>query len=141
MARADKFTLTQKKKVIYSDFLTNFDQNPHTGYLGRVTNEAAVAQAYRNLLLTNKGERFYESDKGSDITSTLFELYDPTMSGTIELEITSYLNRYEPRGNVSSVVIEPDQVDFNAINMKIVYTTKNDQNQLRTLNIHIQRVR
>ena len=75
MSRADKNTLEQKKREIYSDFLNNFDQNPFTGVLARVTNEESVAQSLKNITLTNRGERFYNSNKGSRIRSSLFELF------------------------------------------------------------------
>ena len=56
MARADRLTIRQKKRKVYSDFFTNFNKNEFTGYLGTVENEEAVKQAFRNLMLTNHGE-------------------------------------------------------------------------------------
>ena len=64
MLRADKQTLERKKSELYSDFLTNFDMNPVTGNLAKVTNESSVKQALRNLMLTMTGERFYDAHKG-----------------------------------------------------------------------------
>ena len=141
MARADKFTLTQKKVEIYSDFLTNFTQNPHTGFLGKVSNENAVAQSMRNLMLTDKGERFYNANLGGDIRSQLFELADPISHEPMIIAIKSFLATYEPRAVIQDVVIQTDDNDHNTLNIKIVYTTKNIQDQARTLDIHLERVR
>ena len=140
MARADKNTIIPKKIVLYRDFLNNFDQNPHTGFLGTVTNEEAVAQSYKNLVLTGKGERFYDAEKGAGIRDLLFELATPEWAEVADLQIKSTLNEYEPRGRVQEVQIR-DNLETNAVDFRIVYSLINDQDQLYSLDLHIKRVR
>ena len=140
MSRADKNTVLRKKIVIYSDFLTNFNQNPHTGYLAVVNNENAVKQSYRNLVLTGRGERFYDSEKAGDIRDALFELTTSDFSEAIVLRLKSTLNRYEPRGEILDIeFVNTD--DENLIDMKLIFSTMNDQDQIYSLNLHIKRVR
>ena len=140
MARADRNTIQPKKIVIYRDFLTNFDQNPHTGFLATVTNEDAIKQSYRNLVLTGRGERFYDAEKGAGIRDMLFELVTPEFNEALKLQIISSLNQSEPRGRVTDVQIQ-DNIDANEIAFRIVFTTANDQDQLYSLDLHIKRVR
>ena len=140
MARADRQTVIQKKRVLYSDFLTNFDQNPHTGYLGVVTNEQAIKQSYKNLILTNKGERYGDSEKGSNIRAKLFDLHDTIATEALVLEIKSTLNAYEPRGEIINVEFI-DSLDANALDIRLVFRAINDQDQIYSLDLHVQRVR
>lgn len=74
---------TVNKDVRYSDFLMNFDVNPITGNLARITNENAIIQQFRNRILTNRGERFYNTSFGSSVRSQLFELVSPETADNI----------------------------------------------------------
>ena len=120
MSRADKFSLEQKKREIYSDFLNSFDSNPFTGQLARVTNEQAVAQAIKNIVLTMHGERFYNSRKGSRIRSSLFETYDDTIEDIIKLDLRDTLAVYEPRALINDIVVQ-DNLDGNSIGVTIIF--------------------
>ena len=125
MSRADKNTLEQKKREIYSDFLINFDQNPFTGVLARVTNEESVAQSLKNITLTNRGERFYNSNKGSRIRSSLFELFDSGMFDAIKLDLQDMYSYYEPRAIINDIIIQPETLDLNSLNVAIIFSIIN----------------
>ena len=87
MARSDIFTPRYKKEERYSDFVTSFNQNPLTGNLAKVTNEESVKQALSNLILTNQGDRFFNSTFGSTIKRSLFEPMDSFTSEKIKPSI------------------------------------------------------
>jgi phage baseplate assembly protein W len=70
--------------------------------------DAAVKQAVLNLLLTNKGERVYDSEYGSNIRTYLFEPLDFGTAGTIKDEIVRTLKNYEPRVSIDECVVEPN---------------------------------
>lgn len=140
MARADKYTLEQKKFTVYSDFLMNFDKNPFTGYLGVATNEDAVKNAMRQLLLTNKGERFFDSRKGAGIRDMLFELFDPSTHEAIKYDIKTIVEAYEPRAIIQSIDIEQID-DDNSLFIKIVFSIRNIQEEAFVLDLHVERVR
>lgn len=140
MALADKFTLERKKFTVYSDFLMNFDKNPFTGYLGTATNEDAVKNALRQLLLTNKGERFYDARYGGGIRDMLFELYDPMQQEATKYEIKSTIERYEPRAIVHDIEVNVDE-QRNSLHIRIVFGIRNIQEEAFNLDLHIERVR
>lgn len=70
--------------------------------------DAAVKQAVLNILLTNKGERLYDTQYGSNIRSFLFEPLDFATSSTIRDRILDSLSRYERRLNILNLLVEPD---------------------------------
>ena len=141
MSRADKNTLEQKKREIYSDFLNNFDQNPFTGVLARVTNEESVAQSLKNITLTNRGERFYNSSKGSRIRSSLFELFDSNMFDAIKLDLQDMYSYYEPRAIINDIIIQPDTLDLNSLNVSIIFSIINIPGQNFQVSLNVQRIR
>lgn len=125
MARADIYSPNYKKDERYSDFLLSFNKNPSTGNLGRVINEQSVKQALTTLILTSKGERFYNPNIGSKVKSSLFDPADAMTAQTIRESITESITYYEPRVNLISVEIadDPDNdrykinIFFNLINI------------------------
>jgi phage baseplate assembly protein W len=131
--RSDKFTLKQKEIERYSDFSTTFEMNPFSGMLARVTNEEAVKQSLKNLVLTETGERFYDSNKGSKIKQSLFEL--------VKIQLKASLASYEPRANIIDVQLSNDQLDANALNCKIIFSVINIPGPTFTLDLNVTRVR
>lgn len=140
MSRADKITLERKKTELYSDFLTNFDQNPITGTLARVTNEESVKQSLRNLVLTNTGERFYDNNKGSKIRQSLFESYDPDNLEIIKIQLKETIDAYEPRANILDINFT-DGLDENSYGVSIIFSIINIPNSSYDISINISRVR
>ena len=140
MARADKFSLEQKKTEIYSDFLNSFEQNPLTGALARVTNEDSVKQSLRNIVLTNVGERFYDSNKGSKIKQPLFELYDPSTVEIIRIQLGEAIAAYEPRAIIQDIRLQED-LERNGYYVTLIFSIINIPDQTFSLDLSIQRVR
>ena len=140
MARADKYSLEQKKTEIYSDFLNSFEQNPLTGALARVTNEDSVKQSLRNIILTNIGERFYDSNKGSKIKQSLFELYDPSTVEIIRIQLGEAIAAYEPRAIIQDIRLQED-LERNGYYVTLIFSIINIPDQTFSLDLSIQRVR
>lgn len=138
--RADKYSLEQKKTEIYSDFLNSFEQNPLTGILARVTNEESVKQALKNLILTNIGERFYDSNKGSKIKQSLFDLYDPGTIEIIQIQLSEAIAAYEPRAIIQNIRLQED-IDNNGYYVTLIFSIINIPDQTFTLDVSMQRVR
>ena len=59
MSKVSVATANTAKEIVFSDFFTDFSRSPTSGMLNRKTNEDAVKQSIRNLLLTDKYERPY----------------------------------------------------------------------------------
>ena len=94
--------------VPFKDLSLSFAKNKVTDDLLVKKEDAAVKQAVLNLLLTNKGERVYDSDYGSNIRTYLFEPLDFGTAGTIKDEIVRTLKNYEPRVSSDECVVEPN---------------------------------
>jgi len=109
VAAVDRFTIESAKVKTYSDFLTDFDRNPSTGYLAQLNNEEAVRQSIRNLVLTERTERFYRASTGSKVYSLLFEPFDPLTSMAIENTIRETIRNSEPRALVRRVSVIPNE--------------------------------
>jgi phage baseplate assembly protein W len=140
MARADKYTPITEKKEYYSDFLINFDENPITGNLARVTNEESVKQSIRNLILTNRSERLFQPLAGSRINSLLFENFDSSLVSSIETEIRETISLYEPRANIERVNITESQIDNNSLEITILFSIINIP-QIIEMTLFLKRVR
>lgn len=97
----DKSNLREKE--IYSDFLTNFNAHPNTGTLLKRTNVEAVKRSLRNLLSTDKGERLFLPDFGTNIKQYLFEPADSVTKENLKVSISEAIKIYEPRAYVDAV--------------------------------------
>lgn len=140
MSRADRFSLEAKKQVVYSDFLINFDRNPITGSLARVTNEQAVSQSMKVLALTMLGERFYNTNKGSKIPGSMFEIYDATTVELIRLQLRELYAAYEPRATIHDVRLRED-LDNNGYDITVVFSIINIPDEVYSVSFSISRVR
>lgn len=109
VSAADRFTIESAKVKTYSDFLTDFDKNPSTGYLAEVHNEDSIRQSIRNLVLTERTERFYRAATGSKVYSLLFEPFDALTSMAIENTIRETIRNSEPRALVRGVTVVPNE--------------------------------
>ena len=68
MSKVGQLTeLTKNNLEFYSDMFTDFSRHAVTGELNRKTNENAVKQSVKNLLLTNKYERLFNPEIGSNL--------------------------------------------------------------------------
>ena len=104
--------------VPFKDLSLSFAKNKVTDDLLVKKEDAAVKQAVLNLLLTNKGERVYDSDYGSNIRTYLFEPLDFGTAGTIKDEIVRTLNNYEPRVTVDECIAEPN-IESNGFDVRL----------------------
>lgn len=138
--RGDRFTIKTKQIEAYSDFTTNFALNPVTGFLARVTNEDAVKQSIKTLLLTQRGERFYNAACGSRLYSLLFEPMDSVTETSLKEEVVTTIKNNEPRvGNIDCTVVANQDADL--YNISISYSILNIPTQVFTLNLTLSRVR
>lgn len=139
MSRADKVTPTSKKTEYYSDFLMDFDLNPISGELARVTNEKAVVRAIKNLIFTNRGERPFQPNLGCGIKKLLFEPMDDVTADLIRMEITTTITQYEPRVNLILVSVQPQQPDTYVVS--ITFSMVNQPSDAIRFSTVLRRVR
>jgi phage baseplate assembly protein W len=105
----------------FKDISLSFVRNPVTNDILPINNEDAIKKSVINLVRTRMGERVFNSLLGSSVEDSMFQLQTPEMSYSLELNITTLLENYEPRISLSSVLVTyPD--DSNQINVRIAYT-------------------
>jgi len=124
MGRALKFTGKDKILTYYSDIVNDFALNPITQQLQLVTNEVAVGQAIKNLILTNMTERFYHPEIGSKIQAGLFEFDDPLIVEAIRDSIEKTIVNNEPRVTVKQISVTGDSIN-NRVQVTVVFTMAN----------------
>lgn len=129
----------QRTDVIYSDFTRNLDAHPVSGDLIRYTNQESVRQSVRNLLLTNRGSRPYNSDTGTNLRKLLQEPISPVTEQMISEQIRETILAFEPRVELQyvNVTINNDQAAYTAT---IVFSMVNILEPV-TLTIILQRIR
>ena len=139
MSKVQTITANTVKKVVYSDFFTDFSVHAQTGQLNRKTNEDAVKQSIRNLLLTDFYERPMQPDIGSNLKSLLFENYTPATQLRAKKYIEDVFNNHEPRAELIESVVTASP-DSNALQCSIYFRIINSTEPTR-LDIIVERTR
>lgn len=104
----------------FKDVSLTLQSHPLTRDILTITNERAIARSVRNLILTQKGERFFNNQLGSEVSSLLFENLDRSTSIFIKSEIENVINNYEPRVTLLSLSVDPNY-DENQFDIVIKY--------------------
>ncbi len=101
----------------FKDISLTFQTNPLNDDILATKNETAIARSIRNLILTNRGERFFRPNLGSSIPDSLFENMDFTTVEFIKDNIELTINNYEPRVDLIEVNVNPnfDQNQYDVI--------------------------
>ena len=137
--RADTISQSLKKIETYSDFSNNFTKHPITNELITLKNEDTIRQAFKNLIMTNLNERFFNPLFGSNVNATLFENYGPFVREDIIRYIKMAAMQFEKRINVIGVEVI-DQPDKNGLKINIVFSIINIPEPV-ALSIFLKRVR
>jgi phage baseplate assembly protein W len=139
VVRKTKTTPQTAKPLVYSDFYSNFDLEIVKRDLLSYKNEDSVKRSIRNILLTDRGERFFNPTFGSDIRKMLFENFSPSTEQVIADLIKTAIGNHEPRANVIDVNVSgnPDQ---NSMYINIVFSVINKAEPV-TLELILNRIR
>lgn len=139
VVRKTKTTPQTSKPLVYSDFYSNFDLELVKNDLLSHKNEDSVKRSIRNILLTDKGERFFNPTFGSDIRKMLFENFSPSTEQVVADLIKTAIGNHEPRANVIDVNVSgnPDQ---NSMYINIVFSVINKAEPV-TLELILNRIR
>lgn len=105
-------SITTARVRQYSDIDLTFT-NKTTGDIYKKTSAAAVKQAVKNLLLTNRTERPFQPNFGADLNKFLFSLSTEFDEEDMKEEIAAAIQNYEPRARVKSIDVNvtPDRND------------------------------
>jgi phage baseplate assembly protein W len=113
-------------------FPLNDDVTTNTYFkMSRVTKDAFSSDLLL-LLLTQKGERYYEPDYGTDLLKFIFEPNDNLTASDIEQEIKRTVSEYIPALKIEridfnwGVDAEGQPASENQLNVKIKFTYSED---------------
>lgn len=137
--RTEKTAAVPPIGPIYSDFMTNFNAHPNTGKLVTKTDVEAARRSLRNLILTNRGERFYKPTLGSNINSLLFEPATDIVTNQIKSLIQECIETYEKRIFLEKIDVNPIDEET-TYNIDIYFSIINNAN-VYNLNIKLDRLR
>ena len=99
----------------FRDINLSFKRHPVTNDLVSIRDEDAIKRSVKNIIFTILGEKPFEPSFGSVINDALFDLDTNLNEIRIQDEITSSLNRFEPRINniIVTVSVVPDTNEMN----------------------------
>lgn len=129
--------IRRRTPSLYTDFDIAFTANPVTGDLVTISDEVAIKQSLKNLVLTNFGERVMQPELGSDLTSQLFELATPSSIRVIREKVMAVIRNFEPR--IELIDVEVVSVG-NSIKVNVIYYLRNREDAITTT-IFLERTR
>ena len=98
----------------FKDIDLSFMPHPVSGDIRVLKNEDAIKRAVRNLVQTIDGERPFQSNLGTDVTTSLFDFVDYGTASVITQQIFDVLRGFE--GRIANTVVRvdprPDQNTF-----------------------------
>ena len=104
----------------FKDISMSLGTNPLTGDVLALTNINSINRSIRNLVYTERGERFFNQTLGCGITRLLFDPLDNITAQSVKEEIETTINNFEPRVKLDRVEVVPN-FDDNELNVTIVY--------------------
>ena len=132
-------TITTQAATGFSDLDLNFIIHPVKKDINRHTNETAVVNSIKNLILTNHYEKPFQPDIGSNVRRILFENMDTITATTLQNEIAQTIKNYEPRVNISKLEVSPD-FENNGFTVYMEFFVVNITNPI-TINFFLERIR
>ena len=123
----------------YSDLDLDFLKHPTTKDVVRKTGEDAIKRSIRNLILTNRYDRPFRSDIGSDVQNLLFENISPLTAIYLQDAIKFLIRAQEPRVSLQNVEVTAD-IDKTGFNVRLDYVILNREQPVTTT-IFLERIR
>ena len=141
---AQSVNQSSKTTFVYRDISLYFTPNPVSGDVTQITDVQDIKRSVRNLVLTNRWDRPFHPEIASRVRESLFEMFTPVTFNIIRNAIEDVLRIYEPRVDVTDVVVEDPEfnnMDANTLPIKIFFTLKNAPETLENVNVVLERIR
>lgn len=105
-----------------------------SGDVYKKVDAAAVTQALKTLLLTNKLDKPYQPNFGANLQDFLFDNISELTRSDIAEIIRTTIKRYEPRALLTNIEIDlgpynSTDSEINAITITVVFTIGNTENE------------
>jgi phage baseplate assembly protein W len=107
------------KNYTFKDLSVTFKAHPITGDLIVVKDDKDIVQSITNLLMTDIGERPFQSSLGTRLSRLIFDPLDSATAGLIANEIKNVIERYETRVLLDTIEVSPDY-DENGFDVELV---------------------
>jgi len=130
---------SKRSNRIYADLNLSFTKNPATKDVTRVFDVQAIKRAVKNIILTNKYERAFNSDFGCNLRGFLFENITEPLLVIIKDRVAMAIEKYEPRVSVEDVVVKED-IDKNGLNIMVSFLINGTEAPV-SVSTFLQRVR
>ncbi len=104
----------------FKDISMSFKVNPLNLDLISIQNEQAINRSIRNLVLTERGEKFFRPLFGSEVYNSLFENIDNLSATALKDQIVNVITNHEPRVKLENVIVKTN-FDQNAFDVQINY--------------------
>ena len=131
-------SIVSSRNVAYKDIDLTFSPKP-AGDIFKKVDAAAVKQSVKNLLLTSRGEKPFNTFFGSNLNSALFGLdteFDPEF---VQNLIFDAITNHEPRARVLSVTVQL-KPENNTLDTTVEFQVVNTK-EIVTLDVSLARVR
>jgi hypothetical protein len=129
----------RKKRVVYTDFHKDLTINPLSLDLALKSNEESIKESLKNLILTDRGERLFQPNLGSDVRASLFENATPVTLKILEERVKDVINNFEPRVSLIDVDVTSLYGD-NKVKVIIYFYVKSSEDPI-SVTVFIERVR
>ena len=100
-----------------------------TGRIALSEYENDIREALRIILMTSKGERVMRPDFGAGLHDFVFESMSATTIGRVQVAVTDALIEWEPRVEVLTVNVEPEQGEIGKLLIDIEYRVRATNNR------------
>ena len=104
----------------FKDISLSFTKHPVTNDVTVLKNEDAIKKSVINLCRTRINERFFNDLLGTSIEDSLFETNLSDIGSFLEREISTLLQNFEPRINLTNVIVD-SLVDSYELQIRIEY--------------------
>ncbi len=104
----------------FLDLSMTFQYNPINYDLIALKNETAIARSIRNLISTDREERLFNNELGSNIKDSLFEPIDGITASIIENKISELIQLNEPRVRLNFVSVNQNEQTYE-LNVTVNY--------------------
>ena len=85
------------------------------------TTNDEIRSSLTHLLLTNKGERYYKPDFGTNLRNFIFNPNDNTTYEAMREEVKTAVNRYFPQLQITDIIINANPNNERSVDLQIKY--------------------
>ena len=130
----------RRSNRIFKDLSLNFNQNPVTKDITKVTDVEAIKRSVRNLISINHYEKPFHPEIGSGVRDMLFENMSPVTAVVLARKVEDVIENFEPRARLVGVRALPN-LDRNEYEITIEFFVVNAPTELVDMTVFLEVLR